>query len=311
MPVSTRKNAIYNVGYRMLSVLLPIVTAPYLARTVGQEGTGLYAYAWSISAIFVLLGMLGLENYGVRAIAQVRDDPARRNRVFSEIYQMQLFTAGTALVLYVGYVVFVAGTEQYIAAWLTLMSVSCLVNLDWLLMGLDRFRPIALRNTFVKLMAAASVFLLVRGKEDLWRYGLIWGGSTLVGCLSCWIGLKRQVRFHPVPWRDALRHLRPCAVLFLSVIAVQVYRTMDKVMVGAISGMAENGLYENAEKIIYCLSGFISAIGTVMLPKVAAMHARGETAAVKRHMTLSMELVLCMTCAMAFGVAAVATEFAP
>ena len=32
----------YNVGYRMLSVLLPIVTAPYLARTVGQEGTGLY-----------------------------------------------------------------------------------------------------------------------------------------------------------------------------------------------------------------------------------------------------------------------------
>lgn len=51
--------------------------------------------------------------------------------------------------------------------------------------------------------------------------------------LSCWIGLKRQVRFHPVPWRDALRHLRPCAVLFLSVIAVQVYRTMDKVMVGA------------------------------------------------------------------------------
>ena len=92
MPVSTRKNAIYNVGYRMLSVLLPIVTAPYLARTVGQEGTGLYAYAWSISAIFVLLGMLGLENYGVRAIAQVRDDPARRNRVFSEIYQMQLFT---------------------------------------------------------------------------------------------------------------------------------------------------------------------------------------------------------------------------
>ena len=311
MPVSTRKNAIYNVGYRMLSVLLPIVTAPYLARTVGQEGTGLYAYAWSISAIFVLLGMLGLENYGVRAIAQVRDDPARRNRVFSEIYQMQLFTAGTALVLYVGYVVFVAGAEQYIAAWLTLMSVSCLVNLDWLLMGLDRFRPIALRNTFVKLMAAASVFLLVRGKEDLWRYGLIWGGSTLVGCLSCWIGLKRQVRFHPVPWRDALRHLRPCAVLFLSVIAVQVYRTMDKVMVGAISGMAENGLYENAEKIIYCLSGFISAIGTVMLPKVAAMHARGETAAVKRHMTLSMELVLCMTCAMAFGVAAVATEFAP
>lgn len=311
MPLSTRKNALYNVGYRTLSVLLPIVTAPYLARTVGQEGTGLYAYAWSISTIFVLLGMLGLENYGVRAIARVRENAEDRNRVFSEIYQMQLLTAGAALALYLGYVCFVAEAEQYIAAWLTLMSVSCLVNLDWLLMGLDRFRPIALRNTFVKLMATAGVFLLVRSKEDLWRYALIWGGSTLVGCLSCWIGLSRHVRFRPVSWRSALQHLRPCAVLFLSVIAVQVYRTMDKIMVGAISGMAENGLYENAEKIVYCLSGFISAIGTVMLPKVSAMQARGETEAVKRHMALSMELILCMTCAMAFGVAAIATDFAP
>lgn len=311
MPLSTRKNALYNVGYRTLSVLLPIITAPYLARTVGQEGTGLYAYAWSISAVFVLLGMLGLENYGVRAIARVRDHAGERNRVFSEIYQMQLLTAGAALALYLVYVCFVAGEERTIAAWLTLMSVSCLVNLDWLLMGLDRFRPIALRNTFVKLMATAGVFVLVRGKEDLWRYALIWGGSTLVGCLSCWVGLQKQARFHPVPWRAALQHLRPCAVLFLSVIAVQVYRTMDKIMVGAISGMAENGLYENAEKIIYCLSGFISAIGTVMLPKVAAMQARGQLEAVRRHVALSMELILCMTCAMAFGVAAVAQEFAP
>ena len=309
--MSTRKNAAYNIAYRVFSLLLPIITAPYLARTVGQEGTGLYAYAWSVSAVFVLLGMLGLENYGVRAVARVKDDQQQLDRTFSEIYQMQWLTAGAALVLYVGYVCFVAGAEKQIAAWLTLMSVSCLVNLDWLLMGLDQFKPIALRNTFVKLMAMAGVFLLVRGPGDLWKYGLIWGGSTVVGCLSCWSSVRGRVCFHRVPWRDALKHLPPCAVLFLSVIAVQVYRTMDKIMVGAISGMAQNGLYENAEKIVYCLSGFISAVGTVMLPKVAAMQARGETEAVRKHIALSMELILCMTSAMAFGLAAVAREFAP
>ncbi len=309
--MSTRKNAAYNMAYRVFSLLLPIVTAPYLARTVGQTGTGLYAYAWSISAVFVLLGMLGLENYGVRAIARVKDDAAALNRTFSEIYQMQLVTAGAALGLYGLYVLWIAGEERTIAAWLTLMSVSCLVNLDWLLMGLDRFRPIALRNTFVKLAATAGVFLLVKGPENLWIYGLIWGASTVAGCLSCWVGLRRTVRFQPVPWRAALRHLRPCAMLFLSVIAVQVYRTMDKIMVGAISGMAQNGLYENAEKIVYCLSGFISALGTVMLPRAAALQARGETEAVKRQLSMTMELVLCMTCALAFGLAAVAQDFAP
>ena len=60
LPVSTRKNALYNVAYRVFSVLLPLVTAPYLSRTVGPEGVGLYSYAWSISYVFVLVGMLGL-----------------------------------------------------------------------------------------------------------------------------------------------------------------------------------------------------------------------------------------------------------
>ena len=47
--MSTRKNALYNVAYRVFSVLLPLVTAPYLSRKVGPEGVGLYSYAWSIS----------------------------------------------------------------------------------------------------------------------------------------------------------------------------------------------------------------------------------------------------------------------
>ena len=72
--MSTRKNTAYNVAYRVFSVLLPLVTAPYLSRTVGREGVGLYSYAWNISYFFCLVAMLGLENYGTRAIAAVRDD---------------------------------------------------------------------------------------------------------------------------------------------------------------------------------------------------------------------------------------------
>ena len=311
LPVSTRKNALYNVAYRVFSVLLPLVTAPYLSRTVGPEGVGLYSYAWSISYVFVLVGMLGLENYGVRAIARARDDQDTLNRTFSEIWLMQLCVAGLTLLAWLGYVAFVADREKTIALHLTMMSVSCLVNLDWCLMGLDQFRPIVLKNTAVKLLAAGAVFLFVRGPEDLWVYAFVWSLATLLGCLSCWTTLRGRVRRVPVSFRGAMKHLAPCAVLFISVLAVNVFRTMDKVMVGALSSMEQNGLYENAEKIIYCLSGFISAIGTVMLPKVSGMLRRGETERVRRHIDLSMQLILCMVCALAFGVAAVARSFAP
>ncbi len=309
--MSTRKNAAYNVAYRVFSILLPIVTAPYLSRVVGKAGVGLYEYAWSISYMFCLVGMLGLENYGTRAIARVRDQREALNRTFSEIWRMQLMVAGLALAGYGVYVAFIAGEERFIALHLTMMSVSCLVNLDWCLMGLDQFRPIALRNTAVKLMAATAVFLFVKGPEDLWVYALVWSLATLAGCLSCMASLKGKVRLVKVAFSDVARHLAPCALLSITVIAVSVYRQMDKVMVGALAGMAQNGLYGNAEKIIYCLSGFISAIGTVMLPKVSHLTRQGQTERVLRHIDLSMELILCMVSAMAFGVAAVADRFAP
>ena len=219
--------------------------------------------------------------------------------------------AGLTLAVWLGYVFLVAGEERTIALSLTMMSVSCLVNLDWCLMGLDQFRPIALRNTAVKLLAAGGVFLFVKGKEDLWVYGLIWSLATLVGCLSCAAGLRKRVTPVRVPWKDALRHLRPCAVLFVAVIAVSVYRQMDKVMVGAIAGMEQNGLYESAERIIYCLSGFISAIGSVMMPRAAHLMKQGKTDHVLRSMDTTMQLILCMVCAMAFGVSAVADSFTP
>ena len=309
--MNTRKNAMYNVAYRVFSILLPLVTAPYIARVAGQAGKGLYDYAWSISEIFVIIATLGLADYGVRAIARVRDDRKALDRAFSEVYLMQLVVSSAVLVIWLGYTAFVANAEKTIALHLTMMSVSCLVNVDWCLMGLGEFRPIALRNTCVKLLAALGVFLFVRSGDDLWIYALIWSGATLAGCLLCWPSLRGKVSLLRVTLRSAMRHFPPCALLLVSVLAVRVYRTMDKVMVGAIAGMAQNGLYSSAEQIVYCLSGFISAIGTVLMPRAANLQVRGATDKIRAHMDTSMQLILCMTSAMAFGLAAVADVFAP
>ncbi len=309
--MNARKNALYNVAYRVFSILLPLVTSPYLSRVCGQTGVGLYSFAWSVSYLFCLLGMLGLENYGVRAIAQVRHDTRELDRVFTEVYCMQLLVAGAALAGYLGYACFLAGAEKTIALHLTMMSVSCMVNLDWCLMGLEQFKPIALRNTAVKLLATMCVFLFVHSAEDLWIYALVWSLATLLGCVSCALSLRGRVRLVRVRARSVLRHLPPCAVLCVSVLAVNVFRTMDKVMVGALSSMEQNGLYANAEKIVYCLSGFISAIGTVMLPRASALLRRGKRDAVLEQMDVSMQAVLCMVCALSFGLASISEMFAP
>ena len=85
-----KKNFLYNIVYQILIMILPFITAPYLARVIGADGTGLYSYTYSIANYFVLFAMLGINNYGNRRIAQVRDEKEKLSKEFWTIYTMQL-----------------------------------------------------------------------------------------------------------------------------------------------------------------------------------------------------------------------------
>ncbi|EMF0152770.1 oligosaccharide flippase family protein, partial [Enterococcus hirae] len=69
MKSNLKTNFIYNSAYQMLSMIVPLVTTPYISRVLGADGVGIYSYNYSIAAYFVMFILLGLNNYGNREIA--------------------------------------------------------------------------------------------------------------------------------------------------------------------------------------------------------------------------------------------------
>ena len=88
-----KKNFLYNVVYQILILLIPLVTVPYISRVLGSSGIGIYSYTYSIVYYFMVFAMLGLNNYGNRSIAKVRDDEVKLSKTFKEIYCMQIITS--------------------------------------------------------------------------------------------------------------------------------------------------------------------------------------------------------------------------
>ena len=74
MKKSIAKNYIYNLIYQMLTILLPLITTPYLSRVLGAEAIGIYGYTISIVTYFILFGTLGVSMYGQREIAYKAED---------------------------------------------------------------------------------------------------------------------------------------------------------------------------------------------------------------------------------------------
>ena len=79
---SVKKNFLYSVAYQMLVLIVPLITTPYISRVIGAEGVGIYTYTYSIVYYFTLIAMMGINNYGNRTIAKVRDNKEKMADTF-------------------------------------------------------------------------------------------------------------------------------------------------------------------------------------------------------------------------------------
>ena len=86
---SLKRNFGYQMVYRILTVITPLITSPYLSRVLGVEALGKYSASQAYVNYFVLFAMLGIENYGNRSIAKIQENEAKRSTTFWNIYAVQ------------------------------------------------------------------------------------------------------------------------------------------------------------------------------------------------------------------------------
>ena len=95
------KNFFYNLIYNLLSLIIPFITTPYISRALGPEKTGDYTFTYSIAYYFTLFTLLGVNRYGNRSIAFVKEDKDKRDKLFCEIYAFQLITGTISSIIYI------------------------------------------------------------------------------------------------------------------------------------------------------------------------------------------------------------------
>ncbi|MCD7825915.1 MAG: flippase [Clostridiaceae bacterium] len=306
---NVKLNYIYNVFYQILASILPLITSPYIARTIGAEGLGIYSYAYSIAHYFAIFILLGLSNYGNREIASVREDKEKLSRTFWEIYFMQASIAIIIIIAYTSYLMIFQPSDFLVGALMMFYIVSVAFDINWFFYGMELFKYTVIRNSIIKVLTVILIFIFVKGPDDTWKYTLIMVAGFLISQLALWPYLRKYVWFRLPKINAIFKHLKPNIVLFIPVVAINIYKYMDKIMLGALINKTQVGYYENAEKVILIPMGFITAFGNVMLPKMSNLYASGKQSEGNSYIDTSFRFITALTLAMAFGLASVATKF--
>ena len=273
------KNYLYNLSYQLLVIVLPVITTPYITRVFSSSALGSYGYYNSIVTYFILLATLGVANYGTKEISGHRKEV---QKTFWGIYTLQVLATCLALVLYIAVCLIIPSMNNLIAYILGFSLLSRGLDISWLFQGMEDFKKITVRNTAVKLLGVASIFIFVKKPSDLYLYIVLLVGYDLLGQLSMWLPAREHIGRPHLDIVYAKQHIKPVILLFLPQIAISLYITLDRTMLGALSSTTDVGIYDQALKFLNILLTIVTSLGSVMLPRVSNLLSSGNQKAVNK-----------------------------
>ncbi|APX71982.1 polysaccharide biosynthesis C-terminal domain-containing protein [Companilactobacillus allii] len=302
------KNYLYNALYQIFILLIPLVTTPYLARVLGPSGVGINSYTNSIIQYFIVLGSIGVDLYGNRQVAFVRNDKKKLTQTFYEIFFMRIITV---ILAYLVFLIFLEFSGQYRIYYLaqSISLIAAAFDVSWFFMGVENFHVTVIRNIVIKIVALISIFTFVKSYSDLGIYILILSLSLLLGNLTLFPSLKRYLS--KVDWHHLKiwRHMLPSLVLFIPQVAMQIYGVLNKTMLGVMVSVQASGYFDQSDKMVKMALAIVTATGTVMLPHVASAFAKGRIEKTKDYLYQSFQFVSAIAIPIMFGLIAVTAKF--
>lgn len=297
------KNYLFNAAYSLLNIIMPIITIPYVSRILNAEGIGQVAYAQNIVSYFVLVASLGIPNYGIREIARCRDDERLRSRTFCEIFIINIIATIIASIMYYTCILSIPYFEKNRSLFLIvgIALILNIFNIDWFYKGIEEFKYITVRSYCVKIISFICIFLIVKNKEDINKYALILTLATTSNYIFNILHIKKYLyRFSGKLFFK--KHFRAIIFLFATAVAVELYVQLDTTMLGILCGDAYVGYYSNSMRLVKIVIAAITAIGTVLLPRLSLYYQEGNINKLSKIVEKAIEYIIFLVIPCSLGI---------
>jgi O-antigen/teichoic acid export membrane protein len=302
-------------GFAILSAatvlirLIGFVVITLFARKAGPHTFGTYSFALALAGFVVGAPTnFGIGTLGTRKIAR---DPGDAGKVVGEALAVQAIIAAVAVALLVALVHLLSMDRDLLTLTplLALYYVAYGMTVDWALQGLQRLRAVAAaRLAGQVLFGIVTPLILVRGPAGAERYAAVFAAGAILTAIVAFAMVRRAIGPIRVSWAIApLWDLaKRAAPLGFSLVMLQIYYSMDQVLLGLLTNKTQVGQYAAAAKLPVVLSGFIVIWMSAVYPHASKLFTQ-DSDALRRQLGSFTSLSVVAALPLAAGSAIVGT----
>ncbi|MFS0864568.1 flippase [Fredinandcohnia sp. 179-A 10B2 NHS] len=302
---SIAKNFLYNTLLRILNIVFPLITFPYVARILSAEGIGKVDFSLSVIHYFIIIAQFGIPTYAIRECAKYRDNKEELTKKVQEILMINIVMV---IVSYIFLTIVLVSVDMFhdYKTLLIIMSINILstsIGIEWFYQSIEEYRLITIRSFFVKLLSLILVFVLIKEESDFNLYGFIITLSLALGHIYNFIHVNKYISlFKRYSNYNFKKHIKPILLLFAMSISVSIYVHLDKVMLGVISGDKYVGLYSSASRIVKIILTLVTSLAVVLLPRMSYYIKMKQEEDIKRLIKKSIDFILMISIPATVGI---------
>ena len=300
---SLSKGGAYYLIYNVLNVAFPFVTGIYVARKLIPESIGSVTAAQNLAQYFVILAFLGIPTYGMREIAKTRNDESERNKVFSELFVINLISTCVFLAIYIVIVCNIPAYRKELTLYLIVGASIALnaCNVSWLFEGLEEFKFISVRNIIFKFLSFLLLLLFVRDKDDYLAYAAITivgtAGNNIVNVFYCPKFVKLSVSS-----LNLKRHIKPIIFLASVYIAIEIYSLVDITMMNFMCEKDSIAFYRYGHNIQKMLLQIVNTFTMVLIPRISFYYKENRLEDFNKLVSKALKLIIIFSVPMIVGI---------
>ncbi len=307
--ISLKKNFIFNTIVTFVNIITPLITFPYLARTIGPLGLGKVGFITSFVQYFIIIASLGIPTYGAIEIAKRRGDRQKISKLFSELLVLNMIATMLIFIIYLPFLFFVRKFQNDAILYL-LSSVTILLTVfsfDWLFQGIENFRYLLVRNVISKIVYIVLLFIVIHNQGDYVKYYII---TIIINNVIVAYNYFHRKKYTGISFRDLdlKRHIKPLSSFILISFITTACITFDKTFIGFLVGEINVGYYTICEQIIFLTVTISSSLSSVIIPRISYLYNSNNFSEFEKIVEKSISFILLIAFPMAVGIFFVAED---
>jgi PST family polysaccharide transporter len=269
--VTLRANVGALAGSHAIGLLVPLLTVPYVARTLHPAGWAPVLLAQALAAWVVMLLDYGFELSGARAVANAR---AAGHDLTTLVWRIQgakllLLPLGALLLLGAAQALPALRADRALVAWAMVFALARGLNPLWYFQGMERVRGAVAMDTGSRVLAAMAVFALVHDPTHGWRVVALQGAAAVLSGGWLTLSLWREQPPVALSLRAAADTLRTEWALFAFKASSTLYMQANTVLLGLFAPTLAVAAYGGAEKIARAAISLLDPLTRVLLPRIS------------------------------------------